>query len=218
MELVCQCIDSAPYDIDLYGFCHLLTKTIYSKYVEFNIDIERLKQHPEERLTASAVIYSSKFRQIWMIGDCQCLIGSYSYDNPKPFEEEMSNKRSLFLLNAIDNGITIDEIRIKDIGREHILPQLIECCSRQNLDYAVIDGFDIPKDKVRVINVGNNVNQIVLASDGYPFLKPTLQESEAALSFQLMKDPLCIDTFKATKGLMAGYKSFDDRSFLCISI
>lgn len=214
MEVLKQCIGSMSGDVDVNGFCQIMTKSIYSKYLEFNIDIERLKLHPEERLTASAVVYSSKWRQIWMVGDCQCIAGGRCYDNPKPYEQEMACKRASYLNNVINNGVTQAEIRLKDCGRECILPDLVKCCAEQNVSYAVIDGFDIPMDKVRIIKVDENINEIVLASDGYPFLKPTLQESELALMRQLENDPLCINTFKATKGLMSGYNSFDDRSYL----
>lgn len=218
MELVKQCIASSPADIDLYGFCQYVTKSIYSKYLEYSVDTERLKLHPEERLTASAVVYSLSHHQIWMIGDCQCLVNGCFYDNPKPYEQALADKRASVLSCAIANGLSVEEARTKDCGRESILPQLIKCCSEQNIAYAVIDGFDIPMDKVRVINLDENANEIVLSSDGYPFLKSTLAESEAALASQLADDPLCINTFKATKGLMSGYKSFDDRSYLRISL
>lgn len=177
-----------------------------------------MKSHPEERLTASAIVYSSELRQVWMIGDCQCLVGGCFYDNPKPYEQELAEQRALFLREAINNGITPESVSIKDCGRESILPELVKCCRYQNVSYAVIDGFDIPMDKVRVINVDEGINELVLASDGYPFLKPTLDESEAMLASQLENDPLCMNTFKATKGLMAGNKSFDDRSYLRVGI
>lgn len=207
-----------PDDIDVYGFCQYLTKSIYSKYIDFKIDVERLRLHPEERLTASAIVYSSKLRQVWMIGDCQCIVDGCCYDNPKPYEQVLAEKRASFLREAINYGITAESVKIKDCGREFILPQLIKCCGDQNIAYAVIDGFDIPMDKVRVINIEGNINELVLASDGYPFLKPTLEKSEAALASQLANDPLCIKTFKATKGLMFGYRSFDDRSYLRVGI
>ena len=42
----------------------------------------------------------------------------------------------------------------------------------------------------------------------------SLEESEAALSRQLATDPLCINTYKATKGVMEGNLSFDDRAYV----
>ena len=60
--------------------------------------------------------------------------------------------------------------------------------------------------------------EIVLASDGYPFLMPTLQESEERLADLLRDDPLCISIYKASKGLMQGNKSFDDRSYVRFTV
>ena len=86
---------------------------------------------------------------------------------------------------------------------------------RENKSYAVIDGFDIFKPGIKVITLNaNNRHDIVLASDGYPFLKSTLADSETALQKQLAADPFNIHSFKATKGLMRGNKSFDDRAFI----
>ena len=56
--------------------------------------------------------------------------------------------------------------------------------------------------------------EIVLASDGYPRLMPTLRESEKELECLLAEDPLCIGDNIATKGLKVGQKSFDDRSYI----
>ena len=35
---------------------------------------DRLKEHPEERLTASAILYSRTRNEVWMVGDCQAII------------------------------------------------------------------------------------------------------------------------------------------------
>ena len=74
----------------------------------------------------------------------------------------------------------------------------------KNKTYAVVDGFSIPASKVRIIRIPRTAREIVLASDGYPHLKPTLAASEEALEKQLAADPLNIWLFKATKGWMAG--------------
>lgn len=99
----------------------------------------------------------------------------------------------------------------------------------QNKSYAVIDGFPIFREGVKVVPCSlscaneeeskdsRNGHEIILASDGYPFLKPTLAESEAALMEQLTNDPQNIKTFIATKGLVDGNKSFDDRVYVRFS-
>ena len=63
----------------------------------------------------------------------------------------------------------------------------------------------------------SSLNEVVLASDGYPFLKPTLAASEAALAEQIANDPQNIHSFIATKGIVEGNKSFDDRTYIRFS-
>jgi glycerophosphoryl diester phosphodiesterase len=55
---------------------------------------------------------------------------------------------------------------------------------------------------------------VVLASDGYPFLEPTLEASEHRLEWQRKNDPLNIGEFKATKAFSIGNNSFDDRAYI----
>ena len=57
-------------------------------------------------------------------------------------------------------------------------------------------------------------SEMVLASDGYPKLFGTLEESEHYLQKVLAEDPLCISLNKQTKGLMVGNNSYDDRTFV----
>ena len=94
---------------------------------------------------------------------------------------------------------------------------------RQNIDYAVVDGFKIPRQKVKVFTFDFESWTIVLASDGYPVLRPTLAQSEAALAEQRTQDPLNIGAnpsapFVATKAFSEGFTSFDDRSYIRFTI
>ena len=95
-----------------------------------------------------------------------------------------------------------------------MIPTMIEAMNNQNVTYAVIDGFPIPQQLVPVITLNFQTWDIVLASDGYPFLAPTLAETEALLEEQRKNDPLNIGTFKATKAFVEGNNSFDDRSYI----
>lgn len=58
----------------------------------------------------------------------------------------------------------------------------------------------------------------MLASDGYPILKATLQESEESLARHLADDPQNIKEYVATKGLVEGNLSFDDRAYVRLTI
>lgn len=56
---------------------------------------------------------------------------------------------------------------------------------------------------------------IVLASDGYPELQETYQESERILQRTLIHDPLIINRlYRSTKGLTPGNLSYDDRTYI----
>ena len=50
-------------------FCQGITHYICDKVYKPLGVAERLLQHPEERLTASAVIYSRARQEVWMVGD-----------------------------------------------------------------------------------------------------------------------------------------------------
>lgn len=204
-------------DATVDDFCQGITHYICDKVYKPLGVAERLLQHPEERLTASAVIYSRARQEVWMVGDCQALIGGKLYENGKPYEQEIAEKR----VDLIKEGMLPAE------ARKQIEPLLIEAMlSGQNKNYTVIDGFPLYRAGIMVVPVSSSEiihassdavfasSEIVLASDGYPFLKPTLAESEEALANQIANDPQNISCFIATKGLVEGNKSFDDRTYI----
>ena len=226
-------------DASVDDFCQGVTAYIYNKvYEKLGVE-ERLKEHPEERLTASAILYSRTRNEVWMVGDCQAIIDGKLYENGKPYEEKIARKR----VELIAQGLSPAE------ARKQIEPLLIEAMlSGQNQTYTVIDGFPIYREGVKVVSVSDSCSvqdsvsssdscsvqdpvscsgsasasdtipssssEIVLASDGYPFLKPSLAASEAALAEQIANDPQNIHSFIATKGIVEGNKSFDDRTYI----
>lgn len=220
-------------DASVDDFCQGVTAYIYNKvYEKLGVE-ERLKEHPEERLTASAILYSRTRNEVWMVGDCQAIIDGKLYENGKPYEQEIARKR----VELIEQGLSPAE------ARKQIEPLLIEAMlSGQNQTYTVIDGFPIYWEGVKVVSVSDSCSvqdsvptsdsvpcsdsasasgtisvsssEIVLASDGYPFLEPTLAASEAALAEQIANDPQNIHSFIATKGIVEGNKSFDDRTYI----
>ena len=226
-------------DASVDEFCQGVTAYIYNKvYEKLGVE-ERLKEHPEERLTASAILYSRTRNEVWMVGDCQAIIAGKLYENGKPYEEKIARKR----VELIAQGLSPAE------ARKQIEPLLIEAMlSGQNQTYTVIDGFPIYREGVKVVSVSDSCSvqdsvsssdscsvqdpvscpgsasasdtipssssEIVLASDGYPFLKPSLAASEAALAEQIANDPQNIHSFIATKGIVEGNKSFDDRTYI----
>ena len=219
MMLISQYIrEKLKAEASVDDFCQGITSYIYNKVYEPLGVAERLEQHPEERLTASAILYSKTRREVWMVGDCQAIICGQLYENGKPYEQEIAEKRAFL----IKQGMAPAE------ARKQIEPLLVKTMLEgQNKNYTVIDGFPIYRDGVKVVsldseihsdNTKTSVAEIVLASDGYPFLKPTLAESEKALEEQLAHDPQNINTFIATKGIVEGNKSFDDRTYVRLDV
>jgi len=224
MTVVSRLIRKLPPEASCHQFCVSATKAIRDVYLPAwkltgrQATAELLAAHPEERLCASAIIYSNRRREIWLVGDCQCLIGDELCENPKPYEQTLAEMRAQKVSELLAAGKTPDEILTDDQARAAIIPQMLREMQNQNKTYAVIDGFPIPETRVPVIALDFRPWQIVLASDGYPFLCQTLAESEARLDEQRRNDPLNIGHFKATKGFTPGFNSFDDRSYIRFSI
>lgn len=205
MLLISEYIKQMPADYTMNDFCRGITLRFAEEYAKRGI-AEDMAKHPKERLTASAIIYSNSRKEVWMVGDCQAIINGEHYDNSKPYEQEIAMQRA----TLIKNGMSPKEARCA------IEPQLIKAMLEgQNRQYAVIDGTPIYMPGTRIVTASHCV---VLASDGYPTLLPTLHESEEALAQHLTDDPQNITDFIATKGLVEGNVSFDDRAYIKLTI
>ncbi len=219
MQLVSKHIRHMAADTSCHQFCVGVTAAIRRRYRPFlgigsRQVLQQLAQHPEERLTASAVVYSRRRRELWFVGDCQALVGGVRYENPKPYEERLAAQRAREVQRLLAAGKSEADLLARDEARAAIIPQMLQEMQQQNVTYAVIDGFPIPEAHVPVLPLNFQPWEIVLASDGYPFLCPTLAESEERLQQQAHDDPLNIGTFKATKAFTPGYNSFDDRCYI----
>ena len=220
MKLISRYIQRMPKNITCEQFIRGATDCIRRHYKKSMLP--RLTEHPEDRLTASVIVYSRLSREIWMIGDCHCLVSSFTphstplyYDNPKPPEAELAAMRAEEAKRLMAQGVTQEELLRNDTARPVIIPHMLETMRQQNNGYSVIDGFHVDRQHIRIITLDFQPWEIVLASDGYPFLCATLEESESRLRQQREDDPLNIGpTFQATKGFYPGNNSFDDRSYI----
>ena len=218
MLLISRYIRKMPAQTSCHQFCQGVTKAIRRHY-RLRFPLSRMEQHPEERLCASVILYSRLRREVWLVGDCHCLIGGEYYDNPKPYEQSLAEMRAAKVRELLASGMTQGELlQPHDPAREVMIPKMLEVMHNQNKTYAVVDGFPIPEDKVRVLTLDFRPWEIVFASDGYPRLAPTLAETEALLDEQRHSDPLNIGDFKATKAFVEGNNSFDDRSYIRFSV
>lgn len=176
-----------------------------------------------ERPEAVLTIYSHARREIWQIGD----VGFWYVGQPeggvtarKIVDCYAADIRAAVLHVELDKGASQSALAHNDPGRAAILSLLNYQAEFRNnlaakeLAYPAIDGRNIPAKLIIVQRIPHNVTELVIASDGYPRILPTLRESEELLSRLLASDPLCIDELRGTKGVAPGNLSFDDRAYL----
>jgi glycerophosphoryl diester phosphodiesterase len=218
-----EVFDCIPHEATAREAVDLLTTAIRSVYERYQI-LEAVNAHPTQRATACFVAISFSRREVWFVGDCQCLVNQKLISNIKKIDAITANARSMFLESEIAKGKFIEELRQNDTGRAFILPLLERQMLFQNNPvagqywFAAIDGFEVPEQGIYVDSLPADIQTIVLASDGYPHLKETLAASEESLAEILHDDPLLFRKYKATKGVNKGNISFDDRAYLKLKV
>lgn len=179
-----------------------------------------------ERPGAAFSAFSRERREIWQVGD----VGYWHAGMPeggacprKKLDGCAAEIRAAILRAELARGVTADSLAQHDPGRQAILGLLTHGVFGNNPGagewaYAVIDGTAVPTGLVVVHRVPDNVSEVVLASDGYPRILPTLAASERYLAELLAQDPLCIGANRGTKGVGPGQASYDDRAYLRLAI
>lgn len=214
-DVICRELEKLDKEIDAYSAIKQINESIKNSYGDRYLIAEK---QVEEKIAATIVIFSNFRKEVWIFGDCQCLVNGNHYNDPKKMDRILAEVRSLYINIELLKGKTKEEISQNDPGREYILPLIREGGRYANKTdtwyrYNVLDGFEIDEKRSVIIKV-NSEDEIVLASDGYPVLKSTLKESEEILKRILEEDPLFIELHKSTKGLAKGNQSFDDRTYI----
>lgn len=214
MRTILGCIKDLPTNADMSRAAHLFTEALRA------VNTPESTKYPELRCTCSAAIFSKARREVWLFGDCQCRFGGHTYTNPKYVDDVLARIRADVLHYLLAHGRNAEELQKEDLGRAFIYTALREQTGFQNdqnvynpYRYTVLDGTFIDTTSVPVFPVGD-VERVVLSSDGYPVLHDTLAQTETELQRLLQTDPLCIEENVATKGVMHGQSSFDDRTYL----
>lgn len=218
METTLEALSTLPYTATMEEAAGHLTAALRTRMTP-----EELAQ-AERRPTCSAAILSRERREVWLLGDCQCRFGGQTRTNRKAVDDILTRARCEALRYLLAHGHEEEELRRHDLGRALIGDALREQTYFQNdknaqnpFRYTVLDGMDIDTRTVPVWQLGDT-NRVVLATDGYPVVLDSLDETEAALARLLAEDPLCIGENAGTKGLMAGQVAADDRAFLMVTL
>lgn len=223
-RILSDVLTTMPPDVDAYAAADRLTAAIAEYYTVHGLT-QTVNRYPERRLTASLAVYSRRRKEIWIYGDCQFRLNGHTYTHRKKVDDILSTIRADVIHYLRRHGMTIEQLQRHDLGRDFIFSALRDQCAFQNTPhtvpyaYPVIDGFPICREQIFVYKLPAQLDDgkptpIILATDGYPVLCDTLQETETSLQTILRKDPLMTDLYPTTKGLTSGARSFDDRTYL----
>lgn len=215
-ELVLKVLEGLKKDADAGQFISQVNREMEAFYKEVAFPYSR----EEQGLQAVCAVYSESRREIWLIGDCQVCVDGVCYFNPKPSDEILAQMRSL-VLNIVRAQSPEDfySQKTQRMARELIEPWILRSTVFANdsgtaYGYSVLNGREIPKALIRVIPLDEREHEIILTSDGYPRVEPTLEQSEAALERVLREDRECCSLYRSTKGVKEGCRSFDDRTYI----
>lgn len=266
--------------------------------------LDHVRNHPNDRLQANAVIYSAARHEIWLFGDCQAMVNGHAIPTTKRVDVLLGELRSFAWHAMLLQGLHgpqgrqdsrgsddwQDSCDSHDQARDMIMPflrlQSQFANRRGEYGYFVFDGFTDPEYPVQVINAARGESEpptrsldwtlkesprspagsteqetrakvdssasllqssesspqpsqssiwlpaqsstsgtigvvsvrpgddVVLASDGYPIMRPTLAESEQELERLRREDPRLVNEFRTTKGFTPELRSFDDRTYV----
>lgn len=215
-EIIISAIDFMSYDIRANIFFEKLNLVLKKACID-KLSNLTMEENINNRPRASVIVFSKYYNEVWLYGDCQCMINSQIKTMPKKIDNLLSQLRSFIINSFLENGMTEEELVEKDLAREYIIPFLKMQFKLENtkteFGYSVLNGFDAINHEITKYKVEKG-DKVVFASDGYPILKDTLWESENSLTYILEKDPLCFKINKQTKGMTIDKISFDDRSYI----
>lgn len=184
-----------------------------------------LADHPGATPLAKFVAVSLARREVWRVGDGGALInGKAICGGANAHNTASATARAVILEQCLLQGQTVEQMKATDPGRAFIMPLLLGESSFVNQPdcaefwFAAINGQPVPEAGIEIFPIPETPAEIVLASDGLPFLYPTLKESLDALTTALVEDPLCIKKLRTTKCPAPGQWSFDDVSYLRVSL
>ena len=213
-ELLERAIHTLDKDVDAKGALDALNDVVKKAYGNAEIT-------EENKMQASIIIYSRGRREIFNYGDCQLMINGKSFDHRKRIDTLLEDLRAFTIHAYLSKGGRESDLYENDIGREAILPFLKKQSIFANTDgyfgYPVIDGTGINEGLIKTYKLKQG-DLVVMASDGYPGLCPTLLQSEEYLSEVQKSDPLAICENKQTKMKSPQSLSFDDRAYLSFKV
>ncbi len=212
-RFVCNCLNNISLNLQpleiLEKINEMLSKELQSK------------NRQGDFASCSIVIFNSVRNELISYGDCRYKVNNIEYGFNKKSDCELAKIRSNVIKQLLRQGKTIEDIKNNDEGRRLIEEKLKEQVKHANqkseYGYPVLNGKGVLNSFINTIKVKKG-DRIILSTDGYPKLLPTLKKTEKNLMKTIKKDPLCINELINTKGVMGENESFDDRTYVRIKV
>jgi glycerophosphoryl diester phosphodiesterase len=222
IEVLEKCSSTDHVDLDL------IMNNIKKSFADFYKANDMYEQNgfvnPVDKIAASMVIYMKQENALYFIGDCQAgfiVAGQFQHiDNKKRTSQLHAEMRAYIIQSYIKLGINQEsDLQSNDFARDILLPHIANEAVFANdpnseFGYPVINGDNVPSSLIRKVDIPNDCKEVVLATDGYPMLFKTLNESEEHLKMSIEQDPFCYKLTHETKGIGDGLVAGDDRAYV----
>lgn len=191
-----------------------------NKHVRHFLGASDPAQSTEGLPSASIAVFTQGSNQLTLVGDVRCAVNGrpLTFDTPK-IDQLLGEVRALYSRLLLAEGVSVEELRRDDPGREIIMPLLRKQHLLRNVaefgdwSYGAIDGRSPPEPLVRVQSVKAE-DEIVFCTDGYPEALSSLNKAEEALARRLSNDPMRLADEPGTKGFGPNAVSYDDRAYV----
>lgn len=220
-DAIVEGLSQVPADADMPTATRIINAHIRNVFgYESSEAIMALGKRP----SASVIIFSNIRRELWAYGDTLAMFDGYKPDLTKQIDHVATAVRCTAVRALLAQGKTVEELIANGEDFEAVKPlldlQQPSFLNRNDVPvygYANLDGGDQVIELVNVISICD-AKSLVLASDGYIDIHPTLAECEAELADVLQHDPLMYDIAPQVKGMRTGLESFDDRAYLSLEL
>lgn len=167
---------------------------------------------------ARLLVYSVAHKQIWRLGDSPFAIDGELHYELSPALQEAAAKRCEVMKHFLENPKSdLKDLVNNDYGRSAAM-DLIVAEERRVDGVEVLSGrpdvdIDTLLSHLEVVDVASG-QELILATDGFPRVLATLEESQAWFAAQRARDPLFINDFKSLRGASDDEAGYDDRSYV----
>lgn len=172
---------------------------------------------PEFFPSAALLVYSAARREIWRVADSTFVMDGRANCRVFPQERTWMELRRAYICAEIARGEKEEDLIAVDPTQDMLTSIIRNFKVFANYDgpygYGVINGSRVPDAHIEVVSAAA-ANEITFASDGYPEVEPTLEETEKYLLHVVKQDPLMYKLHPQVKGVKPGNVSFDDRSYI----